>query len=178
MPTPLCLLARKYGSDKCSSKHSYTEFYYNEFKDRRESVLKVVELGVGEGASLRMWREFFPNAHILGGDNDRGRMMRDERITVMPCDQSNHTDLMMFANWIGPNVDLFIDDGSHDPVHQHLTCRTLMPQLDPGVVYVIEDVVEDELGFDTYEGYPASVPALPHRRRYDNHLIVVRHAAN
>jgi len=38
--TELCLLAEKYGSDKCpqTNHHPYTPFYLEFFKDRREQV--------------------------------------------------------------------------------------------------------------------------------------------
>ena len=90
--TELCDLAYKYGSDKCPQiKHHFTEWYYQEFVSRKESVRKVVEIGIGElgienpanckiGASLYMWRDFFPNAMIYGIDIDKNLLIRDDRI--------------------------------------------------------------------------------------------------
>ena len=140
MLTPLCELARKYGSDKFSAKHSYSAWYWEQFKDRRETVKKVVEIGVGEGASLRMWREFFPNAMIYGGDIDPARCFADDRIDVTRCDQSKVEDLRQLIEHTGNDIDLFIDDGSHSPVDQLSTCLLLMAVLWPSVTYVIEDV--------------------------------------
>jgi predicted O-methyltransferase YrrM len=178
MPTPLCQLARKYGSDKFSTKHSYTRWYYDTFAARRESVRKVVEIGVGEGASLRMWREFFPNAHIYGGDNEQSRLLDEERITCYPVDQSSAYSLELFAHFIGADIDLFIDDGSHKPSDQFNTCRWVMPLLKAGATYVIEDVAESPNSDEYYGAYPFEVPDLERRRRYDNRLVVVRHAHN
>lgn len=173
MPTPLCQLARKHGSDKFSAKHSYTAWYFSEFASRRESIRKVVEIGVGEGASLRMWREFFPNAEVIGADNDPARAVGG----VILCDQSKPNDLAALLQRTGPDVDLFIDDGSHRPEHQRFTMEYMMPLLAPGVTYVIEDVAEFWHTPHT-EPYVIEMPELEHRRRYDNRLIVVRHAAN
>jgi hypothetical protein len=74
---PLSELAFKYLSDKCPQiKHSYTPFYYDLLKDKRNSIKKVLEIGIGSveestkwrpyraGSSLIMWRDFFPNAQI------------------------------------------------------------------------------------------------------------------
>lgn len=173
MLTPLCELARKYGSDKFSAKHSYTAWYWEQFKDRRETVRKVVEIGVGEGASLRMWRDFFPNAMIYGADNDWTRIFDDERIKVVLCDQSRSSDLLHLLNTTGNDIDLFIDDGSHNPLMQTFTHMELMPLLAPGVIYVVEDVVRPDLlaGFSGCE-----MPELELRKRYDNCLVVDRHA--
>jgi hypothetical protein len=176
MLTPLCQLARKYGSDKYSAKHSYTPWYWEQFKDRRNSVRKVVEIGVGEGASLRMWREFFPNAWVYGMDIDSARCFYDDRITVWEGDQASAYDLAGLAQNVGPDVDLFIDDGSHKPEQQRFTCEYVMPQLHPGVTYVIEDVIDDT-PWATLVPYSVEVPKLERRRRHDNRLVVVRHHA-
>ena len=79
----MCKLAYKYGTDKCPKlNHVYTPFYYKLFNKKRKAIKKVFEMGIGgsrvmkyipqyqTGASLRMWRDFFPNAHIYGADYD------------------------------------------------------------------------------------------------------------
>lgn len=171
---PLSALAVKYGSDKWSAKHSYTAWYYEQFKDRRETVRKVVEIGVGEGASLRMWAEFFPNAEIWGADNDLQRLFHDGRIKVVYCDQSSPDDLVQLARVIGSDVDLFIDDGSHKPYEQIETCEYLMTKLGKGVVYVIEDVAFPAWAHT--DRLNVIAPELDKRHRYDNRLAVVTHA--
>ncbi len=173
MLDPLSALAVKYGSDKWSSKHSYTAWYYEQFKDRRASVRKVVEIGVGEGASLRMWRDFFQNAMIYGADNQPSRVWSEERIQVFACDQAKRGDLENLIAQTGVDIDLFIDDGSHWPDDQQTTCERLMDLLSPGVTYVIEDVA-----FARWPGsdrFKADMPYLEHRNRYDNRLVVVKH---
>ena len=175
MLTPLCQLAHKYGSDKHSAKHSYTRWYWDTFQARRELVRKVVEIGVGEGASLRMWRDFFPNAMIYGAELNAERIFQDERIEVIPCDQSNPVDLAQLVIRTGSDVDLFIDDGSHKPIEQADTCWELMPLLSPKVIYVIEDAPYPWLPMDDFSDYTWYEPRLERRRRHDNRLIVVRH---
>src|SRR5512135_143176 len=100
--TPLCELAFRYGTDKCPQiGHQYTPFYYELMKDRRELVKKVVEIGIGypgclrekgfhyyTGASLRMWRDFFPNAHVYGADFREACMFMDNRITTVVCNEA------------------------------------------------------------------------------------------
>lgn len=177
MLTPLCQLARKYGSDKYSAKHSYTAWYWEQFKDRRESVRHVLELGIGEGASLLMWRDFFPQAHVWGVDNDHQRMMDADRITTLIFDQSKREDLQDLSEGCkGAGIDLFIDDGSHRPEDQIATCLAVMPHLPPHALYVIEDVAAPEIteAFTAYEWY---TPYLEPRRRHDNRLVVVKHHA-
>src|SRR5260221_5176203 len=100
--TPLCKLAYKYGTDKCPQlKHCYTPYYHQLFKGRQKTVKKVLELGIGyyktikeqeavydrklkryyqKGASLKMWRDFFPNAQIFGADIQPDTLFEEERI--------------------------------------------------------------------------------------------------
>lgn len=174
--TPLCQLARKYGSDKYSAKHSYTAWYWEQFKDRRETVRSVAEVGIGEGASLRMWEEFFPNAIIHGIDKDPSRMDKwGKRMMLWWGDQSEPKRMAALPqpHLIG-DIDLFIDDGSHVPEHQISTCLAVMPHLPPHALYVIEDVAALEIteAFSAYEWY---TPFLEPRRRHDNRLVVVKH---
>jgi len=137
-------LALKYNADKWG-KHHYTPVYYDLFKDRRESVKKVVELGIGEGASLRMWNEFFLNAIIYGADIDPDRYVAepgDPRIQIIKCDQTSDDSLIDLTNLTDSDVDLFIDDGSHKPEDQIFTALTLLPLLKEDAIYVIEDVAD------------------------------------
>ena len=86
-------LAEKYKTDKYG-KHHYTKVYYDLFKDRQRSVKKVIEMGIAEGASLRMWRDFFPNAQIYGADIDIKKVPEIySRTHLLKCDQSRAEDL-------------------------------------------------------------------------------------
>ncbi len=160
--TPLCELAFKYGTDKCPQiKHSYTPYYYELLRDKRESVKKVMELGIGynpklatagevydkglkrmyqKGASLKMWRDFFPNAEIYGVDIKPEIMFEDERIQTFLGDERNNDDWERILTETGTDIDLFIDDGSHSSKYQLQVCRFLMSKFNRDATYIIEDV--------------------------------------
>ena len=166
----LTKLAIKYKTDKWG-KHHYTPYYYNLFKDWRESVKKVVEIGAGEGASLRMWRDFFPNALIYGGEVDEGRVFKEDRIEVFKCDQADTLDLMDLIVKTGHDIDLFVDDGSHKPEDQVFTLNNIMPNLHKGTIYIIEDVSDPSImkEIDVYKPEMVEIG-----KRYDDRLIIVR----
>lgn len=173
----LSKLAEKYGADKWG-KHHYTPFYFDLFEFDRTHITKVIEIGAGEGASLRMWREFFPNAMIYGADNQDNRIFKETRIEVIKCDQSKREDLLNLIKTTGFDIDLFVDDGSHKPEDQIFTLATVMPMLKKGATYVIEDVAKpgfvdalDVLGFpNKYHLKEVKVG-----RRYDDRLVIVKH---
>ena len=125
----LCSLAKAHGTDKYPW---YTPFYSALLGER--DVKRVLEIGVLNGASLAMWRDFWPQAEVWGFDIEK----RDTDIQVMYGDQSKPEDLA-FATRLGP-FDLVIDDGSHKPADQILGALTLVPHLAPGGLYIIEDV--------------------------------------
>lgn len=167
----LTKLAIKHKTDKWG-KHHYTPFYYNLFKDRRESVKKVLEIGVGEGASLRMWRDFFPNAMIYGADNDKSRIFIDPPIQVFRCDQSKTADLRRLIEKTGRDIDLVVDDGSHEPEDQLGTYLEVIQKLDKPSIYVIEDVADPQIVKDFCDDLDFQV--IKCGKRYDDRLIIVK----
>lgn len=161
MANELDELAIKYGTDKAPQiRHTYTPFYYDLLKERRLNIKKVLEIGAGEGASLRMWRDFFPNAQIYSADNVDSRIFKEDRIEVFKCDQSSEQDLRDLIAKTGSDIDLVVDDGSHIPEHQVFTCLTLMPLLQKKVIYVIEDVTEPEIIKEQLSKYDLQIPEL------------------
>jgi hypothetical protein len=75
----LCEIGKRYDTDKSSQRinvtdsrhcHPYTLFYDGIFKNKKDEPLKIAELGILHGASILMWKEYFPNAEIYGFDYD------------------------------------------------------------------------------------------------------------
>lgn len=186
--TPLCRLAFEYGSDKGPQiLHNYTPFYYDFFKDKKDRIKKILEIGVGDaeemawtglpgyqkGASLRMWRDFFPNAQIFGADIEPRMMFKTDRIQTFLCDQSKEEDLKNLVAKIGSDIDIVIDDGSHKPDHQVFSCRVLMPLLKKDVIYIIEDVGHPEIA-ERLPEYECEISPFKVRARRDDRLLIVR----
>ncbi len=63
---PLTRIGRRYGTDKV--EHGFCAFYDEHLDASRGRVRKVLEIGVFQGASLQMWRDYFPRATIHGLD--------------------------------------------------------------------------------------------------------------
>ncbi len=172
----LTQLAIKYGTDRHPwAKHSYTPYYYELFQNRRKSIKKILEIGVGEGKGLRMWQEFFPNAKIYGAEIDQNRIFTEDRIEVVYCDQTKQDDLTALLKKIGTDIDFVVEDASHKPEDQVFTCLSLMPYLPANVIYIIEDVADLSI-CEKLLTYNLEIPKLKRRRkRYDDRLIVVKH---
>ena len=166
-------LAIKHKTDKWG-KHNYTPFYYKLFqnKSKRKRVRKVLEIGAGEGAGLRMFRDFFTNAMIYGAEIDKGRVFKEERIEVIECDQTKREDLVNLLKITGLDLDLVIDDGSHQPKDQVYTCLSMLAGLEKGCTYVIEDVADPKIIKEIKKHYKARLVVVGDR--YDDQLIVIK----
>jgi len=95
------------------------------------------------GASLRAWRDFFPNADVHGVDiAPDTRIDSEQRITTHLCDSSNPNQVATTLKAIAPSIpDLIIDDGLHSAAAQIATFRNFFPALRADGLYVVEDVL-------------------------------------
>lgn len=153
--TPLCLLARRFETDKggyhlrygggdSDTCHNYTPIYHLIYGKDRENVRHVFEIGINAGSSLRMWREYFPRATIVGIDSNAACLVHgDDRIACYAADQNNASSLLGVIGKLTPTsplFDLIVDDGSHELEHQITSLKTLLPFLANQGCYVVEDI--------------------------------------
>ena len=132
-------LAIAHETDKSSAHHNYAVKYDRLLSSKRESAARILEIGVLNGASLRMWRSYFTNAHIYAlGINPDCCKQTDDRITVLIGDQGNVCDLHELAKH-GP-FDLIVDDGSHRYEHQIASFRELWDSVAKTGLYIVEDI--------------------------------------
>lgn len=140
----LQILGEKYGTDKHDKDHSfagrtYLHVYDSFFKNKKDSVTEFLEIGVLYGNSLKMWRDYFPNAQIWGIDIDPTiNKNHGDRIKIITGSQINKNDLDIVSN--GKEIDIVIDDGSHLNDHIIESYKILWPRIKPGGLYCIEDL--------------------------------------
>lgn len=129
---------QKYNTDKCAKYHNYLnkyQFFLQKFKNEPISVL---ELGVYNGASLKMWGEYFPNAIIYGVDIDPScSEFESANLRVLIRDLGNEKDLDALKT-LTPTI--IIDDASHRWSHQIMALYHLLPALKKGGIFIVEDI--------------------------------------
>ncbi len=136
---PLDDLALEYGTDKSPTFHNFTRYYYRHFVALKDRARNVLELGVKDGASLKMWAEFFPNANIFGIDNDPDSFKSDSgRIRTFLGDQTNPDFLAQVIEAASEPFDIVIDDGGHRMQEQLLCLQTFFPKLNPRVFTLLK----------------------------------------
>lgn len=146
-------------SSKANTKahHGYARYYEPFMEPLRDDPIRLLEIGVEHGRSLRVWQEYFESAsHVfgIGYGNFQELTKQDcssaastrvagsarDRCTIYKGDQSDVQFLENFAVDSGGAFDVLIDDGSHVPSHQRISFTHLWPHVKPGGYYVLEDI--------------------------------------
>jgi len=129
----------RHNSDK-GWYHHYGNAYDALFADRRYQVQRVLELGIFEGASLRAWADYFPEAKVWGVDLKVPETPSHERITMLQGDAAG-PKMLSKLRALGP-FDVIIDDASHTIEDQLASLLGLWHALADGGLYVIEDHID------------------------------------
>jgi lipopolysaccharide biosynthesis glycosyltransferase len=133
-------LAIKYKADKSSLYHNFAEKYDRLLGGSRDKVTNILEIGVAQGQSLRMWADYFPKATIHGVDISSASKVCETyspRIKFHLVDQGNEVQLKNLEQF--SPYDLIVDDGNHFWREQILSFQTLFPYVRKGGIYIVED---------------------------------------
>jgi len=155
MASDLCMIGRKYDTDKSSLRknvtntrhcHPYTLFYNAFFKKQRFEKLKIAEIGILDGASLLMWREYFSNSQIYGFEYDKDLINNfknkfdNSNITLSNINVNFESNIYNNFQNINQQYDIIIDDSTHDFDDQIRVIKNVHSFLKPGGVLIIEDI--------------------------------------
>jgi len=140
MPLSLNEIGLSHGTDKASNGHNYLKYYEQHFASMRYKPVSLLEIGIWEGGSLKMWEEYFPDGKIFGIDIDEKIQYDSTRIKTLVADQGDSNQLRAILG-DDTDLDIVIDDGSHEGLHQLISFNTIFPILKPGALYCIEDLL-------------------------------------
>lgn len=203
----LAELCDLYGSDKGQLRphdhpydwpaHTYTDYYGMLFDHCREHVFNVFECGLGTnnpevrsnmgihgqpGASLRVWRDYFPQAGIVGADIDAGVLFTEPRIQTFQVDQTDPESIDNLWHQVSiPLFDLMVDDGLHEYDAGSCLFTHSIHKLAPNGIYIIEDVKATDLASyrEFFKSQPHAVDYVnlfrPGMEVLNNSLIIIRH---
>jgi len=143
--TQLLDIVQYYQTDKHSSHNFFNLIYNDLFKDIYLDVKTFIEIGVYDCESIKLWRDYFINAEIIGVEYnlpyslDKLGSTSQERMTFINADQSKEEDLIKLCETYS-NVDVIMDDGSHLMRDQQITLAKLFKMLKSNGIYVLEDL--------------------------------------
>lgn len=149
-------LAIRTGTDKSSAHHNYAVIYEQYFKHLQHESILFIECGIGGyeypergGEGLRMWREWFTKARIIGIDIHK-KDFAIPGVEIIQCSQDNE-----YMSEICEGANVFIDDGGHTSPLVTKTFGLVWPVLAAGGIYVIEDI---ETSYGSYGNWADAAP--------------------
>jgi hypothetical protein len=199
-------LCDKYGSDKGEIKqsgHHYrwpsqtcADFYSRLFDHCRLSIKNVFECGIGTnnpnlassmgisgkpGVSLRVWKDYFPNAQVYGADIDKDILFEEERIKTFYIDQTDPSAIDELWGAVGcDGFQLMVDDGLHTFAAGICLFEKSISRLSNDGIYIIEDISISDLSkyqhYFAQKDYKVDYVNLfcPYFWLGDNSLVVIR----
>ena len=145
----------KYDTDKVNGSYEYA--YERCFGKIREDIQLIFEIGVNRGGSMRAWKEYFPNAQIVGLEINGNCFFEEERIHIEIGNATNpeFIDTVLHKHgW----PDIVIDDGSH--MSKDIKDSHELLHMYTQLCYVIEDLgvqsMDVQNGFYINDGVPAT----------------------
>lgn len=132
------------GTDKSSKHHNYTSSYNDVFFPLKEKNLHILELGVSEGSSLSLWKQYFINSLIVGVDiiNLTEKKFPNLFDTNCKMELGSQDDALFLKSIFDKykDFDIIIDDASHMSSKTISSFNILFPLLNNGGIYVVEDL--------------------------------------
>ena len=141
--------------------HDYLRHYDYLFAQFRQDKFSLVEFGCAEGASLRTWEQYFPNAEIYGVDLDENAKRHEtDRIHIVIGDATSQETHDLLKAETGGSAFIILDDASHAWGDQRRSFELFWDILSPEGFYIVEDL---ECGSEgAYHDYhPAVLDAQP-----------------
>jgi demethylmacrocin O-methyltransferase len=141
-------IAKIYPTDKDFTHNYYNGVYEKYLSPIKDEVKLLCEIGIGgfwgdvgwvHGNSLKVFRDYFKNAEILGLDIAKFEITDLERITIDWIDQSKRELVEEYSKKLS-NYDIILDDGSHNVYDQQITLAHFFKSLKSGGIYVLEDL--------------------------------------
>lgn len=119
----------------------YFDIYNRHFERFRDKEAVILEIGIFQGGSLQMWKNYFGSkAKIYGVDiNPQCKEFEEENISILIGSQSDREFLRELKKSIPP-IDILIDDGGHTMQQQIVTFEELFSHIKENGVYLCEDL--------------------------------------
>ena len=137
-------------SDK-GDAHSYLEVYDLLFARFTGKKVSLLEVGVKDGGSLSMWKNYFePDSVIHGIENQSVKFLNGVAVFF----GNAYTDEMV--NRLG-TYDIVIDDGSHKLADVKFFIQRYLGRVNPGGLLIVEDIQVGVNAKDLYAVVPSNL---------------------
>jgi len=156
------LKEKKYDTDKWTDHYYVQDLYEPLFEQFQNKKVNVLEIGIWNGESMKLWHDYFVNANnIVGIDifvrssfKEVSGWLKDYDVKLHKFNSHKDLDkLKEFLETYQDGFDIIIDDGSHWYENQINTYKNFKNLMKPGGVYIIEDISfeREESVYTSYE---------------------------
>lgn len=169
-----------------NTTHSYLPLYQGLLMTKKESARNVLEVGICNGGSIKLWSDFFTNATVYGLDIMsidhvwEGIKHRDNIILYTSVDAYN-TDFVT-NNFITKNIkcDFLLDDGPHtlESMKRFITLYSQCMTED-GILIIEDiqdihwiDILKKEVP-DHLKPFIKTYDLRPNKNRYDDIVFTI-----
>lgn len=141
--------------------HDYLRFYDREWSKWRDEPIRLLEIGLNVGASVKLWLEYFSKARIDGidiaGFVSKVGELDPARFTFFKGSTFDPNFMERFREANPDQYEIIIDDGSHFSGPIVMAFSYLWGHVKPGGYYVIEDLGEVRNPESHSPGYPDQI---------------------
>jgi hypothetical protein len=187
MNSTLLELVNNEKTDK-NTVHSYLPLYELLVKNKKNTCKNIIEVGVGQGGSIQLWHDYFPNATIYGCDICDESLIWDQikynnRIKLFPS--TNAYDPLFINQIKDIQFDVALDDGKNTLDSMIQFINMYLPLIKEDGILIIEDVQDikwlDILSSIVPQEYKNNIKTYDLRgikNRYDDIVFVIDKSVN
>jgi hypothetical protein len=132
-------LRKAFDNERCGKKDFHAELYEKLFAPRIHDHIRMLEIGVWHGESLRVWKKFFDSLTLYGIDINSVADIDESIATIFIGDASWPKFMHNVAKAV-KELDIVIDDGGHFSDDQQVAFEHLWPIVKKGGLYIVEDL--------------------------------------
>jgi hypothetical protein len=129
-----------------NTTHSYIELYQKLLVGKKETAVNVLEIGVANGGSIKLWHDFFTNATVHALDikpfNEVWDNIKNNDRIILYTDTDAYNETFFKEKFLEKNIkfDFMLDDGPHtlESMKQFINLYSQV-MADDGIL-IIEDV--------------------------------------
>lgn len=154
-------------SDKGDEQHtfgkrSYLDVYEPLFSPLKDEAFDLLEIGVHQGGSMRLWKTYFSKARLHGIDIDPDCKKQEDKRTTVTIGSQDNLEVLNAAMGNCFDIRIAIDDGSHLLAHMLASFEAIWPRISSRGFYIMEDVSTTYWGVDmNWAGMKYNLTPLP-----------------
>ena len=172
-----------------NTTHSYLGLYEDLLCSKRETAKNVLEIGIWDGGSIKLWDDYFKNAIIYGLDltatNEKWDSLKNKESIKLITGVDAYNQTFFNETFKEIKFDFMLDDGPHSLESMIIFIRLYSTLLTHDGILIIEDVQS----WDWIETLKAIVPEdlkqfikvydlRPNKNRYDDIVFTIDKSKN